>query len=166
MNRILRRGLRIMPSDRYSSTAEMRRGIQELSDILTGAVRIPVSRIPTSEMVGKTGDTEDTGNNGSTGARKAGKIWNKRSWRAGVWTAGALLLVCAAFLGGRMSLRTENIGPVTTENTKLDLYQFPLETDDSVVHPTGCSLSVGGQPHGCAGADVHGSPHHAEGLQP
>ena len=133
VNRILRRGLRIMPSDRYSSTAEMRRGIQELSDILTGAVRIPVSRIPTSEMVGKTGDTEDTGNNGSTGARKAGKIWNKRSWRAGVWTAGALLLVCAAFLGGRMSLRTENIGPVTTENTKLDLYQFPLETDDSVV---------------------------------
>ncbi|HJA67285.1 hypothetical protein B5F07_03235 [Lachnoclostridium sp. An169] len=151
VNRILRRGLRTMPTDRYSSTAEMLEDIQELSDILTGAVRIPVSRIAVPGA--ENGIGEGSGNGGSAGTRKdgmknagmkkAGRLWCARPLRAGAWTAGVLLLVSAAFLGGRMSLTADNTGgentgaesiePVTTENTVLDLYQFPLETDDSVV---------------------------------
>ena len=115
VNRILTRGLRIMPSDRYPSIRDMRADIQELSDILTGAVRIPVFRIPAAG--------------------------NRKRPAAGIWAAGAVLLACAAFFGGRLSLTTEKDGSamseetdaVTEENTKLDLYQFPLETDDSVV---------------------------------
>lgn len=115
VNRILTRGLCIMPSDRYPSIRDMREDIQELSDILTGAVRIPVFRTPAAG--------------------------NRKRPAAGIWAAGAVLLACAAFFGGRMSLTAEKGGSaasgetdvVTTENTKLDLYQFPLETDDSVV---------------------------------
>ena len=115
VNRILNRGLRIMPSDRYPSIRDMRADIQELSDILTGAVRIPVFRTPAAG--------------------------NRKRPAAGIWAAGAVLLACAAFFGGRLSLTAEKGGSaasgetdvVTTENTKLDLYQFPLETDDSVV---------------------------------
>ena len=115
VNRILTRGLCIMPSDRYPSIRDMREDIQELSDILTGAVRIPVFRTPAAG--------------------------NRKRPAAGIWAAGAVLLACAAFFGGRLSLTTEKDGSamseetdaVTEENTKLDLYQFPLETDDSVV---------------------------------
>lgn len=115
VNRILTRGLCIMPSDRYPSIRDMRGDIQELSDILTGAVRIPVFRTPAAG--------------------------NRKRPAAGIWAAGAVLLACAAFFGGRLSLTTEKDGSamseetdaVTEENTKLDLYQFPLETDDSVV---------------------------------
>ena len=115
VSRILNRGLRIMPSDRYPSIRDMRADIQELSDILTGAVRIPVFRTPAAG--------------------------NRKRPDAGIWAAGAVLLACAAFFGGRLSLTAEKGGSaasgetdvVTTENTKLDLYQFPLETDDSVV---------------------------------
>ena len=115
VNRILTPGLCIMPSHRYPSIRDMREGIQELSDILTGAVRIPVFRTPAAG--------------------------NRKRPAAGIWAAGAVLLACAAFFGGRLSLTTEKDGSamseetdaVTEENTKLDLYQFPLETDDSVV---------------------------------
>ena len=115
VNRILTRGLCIMPSDRYPSIRDMREDIQELSDILTGAVRIPVFRTPAAG--------------------------NRKRPAAGIWAAGAVLLACAAFFGGRLSLTTEKDGSamseetdaVTEENTKLDLYQVPLETDDSVV---------------------------------
>lgn len=115
VNWILSRGLCIMPSDRYHSIRDMREEIQELSDILTGAVRIPVFRTPVSG--------------------------NRKRSATGIWAVGAVFLACTAFLGGRMSLTAEKgssaaLGEtdvVTTENTKLDLYQFPLETDDSVV---------------------------------
>lgn len=124
VNRILRKGLRTMPENRYQSTGEMLLDIQELLDILSGAIRIPVSRVEENSSQSLSPSLAGPGN--------AGMRPKSRTARAGT-AACAVLLAAAAFLGGRMSLVSENDKQVSTENTKLDLYQFPLETDDSVV---------------------------------
>ena len=116
VNRILRKGFRTMPCDRYQNTAEMLADIHELEEILTGTIRIPVRR--------QDERTEDTGK-----MQKAGRV-PRRKWLArGAAAAGALLIAAGAFYGGRISYQTET----ETGNTELDLAKFPIETDDSVV---------------------------------
>ena len=118
VNRILRKGFRTMPHDRYQNTAEMLADIQELEEILAGTIRIPVRR--------QDERTEDTGK-----MQKAGRV-PRRKWLArGAAAAGALLIAAGAFYGGRISYQAET--EMAGENTELDLSKFPIETDDSVV---------------------------------
>ena len=98
VNRILRKGLRTLPENRYQSTGEMLQDLQELLDILSGAIRIPVSRIE---------ENSHSPSLAHAGPGHAGT--RRRRWpaRAGA-AACAVLLAAAAFLGGRMSLVSEN----------------------------------------------------------
>ena len=112
VNEILGKGLAALPKVRYQNTGEMLKDIQKLRDIMSGAIRIPVAW----EREGQ-----------QTGMEPPKKRWGMRTALA----AGALVLAAGGFLGGRASLLRQEA--VTEESTKLDLYQFPLETDDSVV---------------------------------
>lgn len=112
VNEILGKGLAALPKVRYQNTGEMLKDIQKLRDIMSGAIRIPV----VWEREGQ-----------QTGMEPPKKRWRMRTALA----AGALVLAAGGFLGGRASLLRQEA--VTEESTKLDLYQFPLETDDSVV---------------------------------
>ena len=118
VNRILRKGFRTMPHDRYQNTAEMLADIHELEEILAGTIRIPVRR--------QDERTEDTGKMRNTGRMP------RRNWLVrGAAAAGALLIAAGAFYGGRISYQAET--EMAGENTELDLSKFPIETDDSVV---------------------------------
>lgn len=116
VNRILLKGFRTMPHDRYQNTAEMLGDISELNDILNGTIRIPVLR------------KEEQENRSMTPDKKMSPVRRKWPVRAAV-AAGAAVIAAGAFYGGRMSSR-----PATPqESTELDLSQYPLETDDTVV---------------------------------
>ena len=112
VNQILEKGFRILPSERYQNTNEMMEDIRELKDILDGKIRIPVWRADEAEISRK----------------KARSGIRRRKWpvRAAM-AAGVLAISAGAFYGGRMTGKTER------ENTALDLTQFPLETDETVV---------------------------------
>ena len=116
VNQILKKGFSMLPSERYQNTREMMEDIRELKDILDGKIRIPVWRADGTRQ-------EETEN------RKRTQIGGlKRKWTArAAMAVGILAISAGAFYGGRMSGRRE------PENTVLDLTQFPLETDDSVV---------------------------------
>lgn len=131
VNQILKKGFRMLPSERYQNTNEMMEDIRELKDILEGKIRIPVWRADETGRAGaksrdNAGQTDQ--NDGTAKNRKqvpAGGC--RRKWAARAAMAAGILAVSAgAFYGGRMSGRQ-------VENTVLDLTQFPLETDDSVV---------------------------------
>lgn len=107
VNRILSRGLKTLPGDRYQNTREMLEDLQELKDILSGRIKIPVSRVSTEEPFPK----------------KPVKKWMVRVGMV----AGIVLLTAGAYLGGRFAPQMK------LENTELDLTKFPLEVDESVV---------------------------------
>lgn len=110
VNRILNKGLQILPGDRYQDTSEILADLQELLDILNGALQIP--------MVEAGGEFRKPTKRGvlDTGLKKAAAV------------IALVGVVSGSFvLGGYMH-------PILPEeNTKLDLTQFPLETDDSMV---------------------------------
>ena len=78
VNRILRKGFRTMPHDRYQNTAEMLADIHELEEILAGTIRIPVRR--------QDERTEDTGKMRNTG-RMPRRNWLARGAAAAGRTA-------------------------------------------------------------------------------
>lgn len=109
VNEILRKGLRMLPQDRYQNVEEMLEDVQKLEDILSGMIRIPVIY-----------------ENENPSGRK--KEWSRRRRRltAGVAALAAVLAVGGAYYAGRQY-------QPPAENTELDLTEFPLETDDRVV---------------------------------
>lgn len=116
VNKILTKGFRTMPKDRYQDTSEMLADIQELNDILSGTKRIPVLR--------KEG-REESGGKDSKRDKTSRRKWLMR----GAMAAGALAIAAGGFYGGRISYQPEP----ARDNTKLDLSQYTLETDDTVV---------------------------------
>lgn len=112
VNRILAKGLQILPKDRYQDIGSMLSDIQELLDMLNGLVRIPM--IPQTQPIQK--------------SPLAHFFSNKK-----VKTVSAVLvlgLVAGGFyFAGMTGYRTQ----ITQENTDLDLTKYPLETDDTVV---------------------------------
>ena len=114
VNEILKKGLEILPENRYQNIGEMQEEMQELLGILNGTIR----------FAAKLGDGERTGKSGSQG-----QGW----WRlARNLALGACLGVGVTLLAGGLYLKSQE-EEQSMENTKIDLTQIPLETDDSVV---------------------------------
>lgn len=110
VNRILQKGLQILPSERYREVSEVLNDLQELQDILTGVLRIPVKEESEIQQPAL-----------KPPARKS-------KWRMAA--AALAFMGIGAVIAVPVSQRYF-LQPI--ENTKLDLTQFPLETDDSVV---------------------------------
>ncbi|MDO5425985.1 MAG: Ig-like domain-containing protein [Eubacteriales bacterium] len=110
VNRILEKGLQMLPENRYRDVSEVLADLTELQDILSGALRIPVKE-----------ESEGEGPEERRKPRTAG--WKKAAAAIAFMAAGALIAVPVTRLYLNRPL----------ENTQLDLTQFPLETDDSVV---------------------------------
>lgn len=112
LNEILKNALQFLPQNRYQNIGEMLQDIQELYDIVAGINREPAPV-------------------------KVEPLIAKKSRKRHVFTAG--ILVCVFLIGGASSiflskaLRPKTEEEQSMEHTELDLTQFPLETDDSVV---------------------------------
>lgn len=109
VNRILSKGMHVLPDQRYQNTEELLKDTQELLEILNGTRRIAVEVVP-------------EGQNSRIPAA-AGQKRKRKILLASL--AGAVVLAgtaAAVFL---------NQPP--KEDTVLDLTQYPLETDDSVI---------------------------------
>lgn len=111
VNEILKKGLALVPAVRYQTVEEMQKDLQELLDILNGAIRIPMVR--RDELQDK-----EPSRKGPFASLKV---------RAAV-SAAVLSLVAGGFYMAGLSR-----GKQPTENTELDLSRYPLETDGSVV---------------------------------
>lgn len=108
VNKILRKGLQILPKERYNSADEMLKDLQELLDILNGNLRIPVEPVSAGEKQ----------------ERKPAKSGGKG--KAALIAAGIVLIAALGYTVGRTHVPNK-------EDTKLDLTRFPLKTDSSVV---------------------------------
>ena len=116
LNRILEKGLQVLPQNRYQSVEEMLKDVEKLYGIVTGVIREPIVR------------KSETAEN-----KPAGKSKRKRAL---VGMAMAFFFFCggaagSVFLMNRLSENDQE--EQSMEHTELDLTQFPLETDDSVV---------------------------------
>ena len=109
INKMLKKGFQILPKNRYQNVEEMLSDLKKLTDILNGTDRKPLSE-------GK--------------VRKTGVLRKKHFLPAAA-------LMCAVFLaagvGAGVLLERTMQPQQSMEHTELDLTQFPLETDDSVV---------------------------------
>lgn len=110
VNDILQKGLQFLPSERYQNVSEVLEDLQELLGILSGVIRIPVREE----------------------RERCLKPEEKRS-SPGRWKRVAVLVAFGVLIAGGSSLATRRFLKQPMENTKLDLTQFPLETDDSIV---------------------------------
>ena len=109
VNEILKKGLRMLPQDRYRCVGEMLEDVQKLENILNGTLRIPYG--------GSAWPEADAG--------KQKKHW-KRRLAAGLAVAAVVAAVGGAYYAGRQYMPPG-------ENTELDLTEYPLETDERVV---------------------------------
>lgn len=109
VNEILKKGLRMLPQDRYRCVGEMLEDVQKLENILNGTLRIPYG--------GSAQPGADAG--------KQKKHW-KRRLAAGLAVAAVVAAVGGAYYAGRQYMPPG-------ENTELDLTEYPLETDERVV---------------------------------
>ncbi len=110
VNSILKKGLEVLPDLRYQNVPEILEDLQELQDILRGALRIRMS--------------EEGGRQPKEERRPPRPArWKKTAAAVVFMGIGAAIAVPATMQYLNQPL----------ENTELDLTQFPLETDDSVV---------------------------------
>lgn len=114
LNEILKKGLQILPQNRYQSEEEMLRDVKKLYDIVTGMIREPL--LPKAQ---------------ETAPRKI----RKRNVLLGLATAVMFfgIGVSSTFLMKGNSAKSGTEEQQSMEHTELDLTQFPLETDDAVV---------------------------------
>lgn len=115
VNRILKKGLQILPAKRYQGTDEMLEDIQELLDELNGLIRL-------SEFPPKGGRQGNNSNITDKPKRGRAKTWL-------VIVLAAALSVETGLLVYPHYLRQKQ----AMEDTTLDLTKFPLEIDDSIM---------------------------------
>lgn len=119
VNHILDRGLQLLPQYRYQNVGEMQADIQELLGIMGGQIRFAEE---------KRSAEADKGKLESTGGKKKKGFFQRK----GVWAAG--LLLAAGIAGSVWAVHvTSPSDGQRLEDTELDLIQFPLKTDNSVV---------------------------------
>lgn len=114
LNKILKKGLQILPQNRYQSVDDMLSDIRKLYDIVTGVIREPILFQPQEKVTRKS---------------------RKRNVVLGVVLASVFLCggVGGAILAGENLFEGQGQKEQTMEHTKLDLTKFTLKTDDSVV---------------------------------
>ena len=115
LNRMLEKGLQILPKNRYQSAEEMLGDLKRLTDILSGIDRTPFyeeTKLP-------------------QGGRKGKRRVLFATLACTVFLAAGL---CAGIFLDRQ-IRSEETWEAeqSMEHTELDLTQFPLETDETVV---------------------------------
>lgn len=114
LNEILKKGLQVLPQNRYQSAEEMLQDVKKLYDIVTGVIREPLfpkAQEPVLEKPRK--------RNAVLGTVIAAVFFC-------IGVGSAILARNVLMDGGRQEEQS-------MEHTELDLTQFPLETDDSVV---------------------------------
>lgn len=114
LNKILKKGLQLLPQNRYQSAEEMLCDVKKLYDIVTGVIREPMVLKMEEEAPRKS---------------------QKRNVILGGIAIAAIFFFCgvaSSALTGRL-LAEGTSEEQSMEHTKPDLTKFPLETDDSVV---------------------------------
>ena len=110
INEMLKKGLEVVPGMRYQSVGEMLKEVQELLDILSGAIREPV-KIRQEPVPRKKG---------------LQRLWADRRVKAVCAAAVLCLTAAGCYLAGGARYRQP-------EDTVIDLSAYQLEKDDSVV---------------------------------
>ncbi len=124
LNAILRKGLELLPQNRYQDIGEMKGDIQELLGILNGTIRF-APLVP--EKVQK---KKETGGKWRVFAQVSAGVL------AGILLMGGLNWGYGLAMGRRVQSEAENPEVSETEeleDTQIDLSLIPLELDDSVV---------------------------------